>query len=310
VTVTTERSASVTGSVTAAAVSLTASSGGTAVTYVGANLDTRTDDEKLMNLSSRSQTGVGGQVLIAGFVINGTDPKPVLIRAVGPTLAGFGLVGVLPAVRLELSNGDSSGDWGASPNADAVAAAMTRVGAFPLKRDSRDAAMLAVLRPGAYTATVTGVGGASGVCLVEVYDATEGTIPKSQRLINISSRALVGSGEATLIGGFVISGSVPKRVLIRGIGPGLAQFGVPSVLSKLELILSQNSQTVARNSAFAGTADAAAIVAAAATVGAFPVNGSADAALLLNLEPGAYTAQVVGLGGATGNALVEIYEIP
>jgi len=311
VSVTTERSATVVGSVAASAVSLSATSGGSVVTYVGANADLRTDDEKLMNLSSRCQTGVGGQVLIAGFVISGTDPKPVLIRAVGPTLAGFGLVGVLPAARLELSNGESGGDWGASPNADAVAAAMTRVGAFPLRRDSRDAAMLVVLRPGAYTATVTGVGGASGVCLVEVYDATEGTIPKSQRLINISSRALVGSGEATLIGGFVISGSLPKRVLIRGIGPGLAQFGVPSVLAKPELILSRNSVTVARNAGFSGTADAPAIVSAASAVGAFPVpNGSADAAILLNLEPGAYTAQVVGLAGSTGNALVEIYEIP
>jgi len=317
VSLTTQGSATVTGTVGSAALSLTASTGTTSVTYVGANADTRGDDEKLLNLSTRSQTGVGGQVLIAGFVITGTDPKPVLVRAIGPTLSTFGLSGVLSAAKLEIFNERNVSinvglDWGSASDAAAVADASARVGAFPLAKSSRDAAVLLNLPPGAYTAIVTGQNGASGVCLVEAYDATVGSIAKSQRMINMSSRALVGSGETTLIGGFVISGSVPKRVLIRAVGPGLAQFGVPQVLAKPQIILQQNGRTgvLAQNAGYAGTADASAINAAAASVGAFPLSsGSADAALLINLDPGAYTAQVLGVGGSTGAALIEIYEV-
>jgi hypothetical protein len=317
VAVTTAANTRISGNVGAGAVSLTASSAGSTVTYVGANADMRTDDEKLLNLSSRSQTGVGGQVLIAGFVINGTEPKTVLVRAIGPSLAAFGLNGVLSATRLELFNDRNESlkvglDWGQAADSTAVADASARVGAFPLAKGSRDSAVLVTLAPGAYTAVVTGQGGATGVCLVEAYDATVGAIPKSQRLVNISSRALVGNGESALIGGFVITGSVPKRVLIRAVGPGLAQFGVPGVLARPQVILQQNGRTgvLAQNAGYAGSSDAPAINAAAAAVGAFalPAN-SADAAILINLEPGAYTAQVVGVGGATGNALVEIYEL-
>jgi hypothetical protein len=149
------------------------------------------------------------------------------------------------------------------------------------------------------------------VALVEVYDATAGAIPLSQRVVNISTRATAGTGDNTLIAGFYVSGSVPKRVLVRGIGPALTQFGVTGALARPQLSIAAGSSVVAQNAGLASSSDAAAIVSAASQVGAFalPAN-AADAAILINLAPGAYTAQVSGVGGATGVALIEVYEVP
>lgn len=270
---------------------------------------------KLVNLSTRSFTGIGSDALIAGFVLAGPQPKPVLVRAVGPTLARFEVKSALAAARLEIFQGATSlkvgTDWGAASDAAALAATAARVGAFALAADSRDAALLLTLGPGSYTAVVSGQNNATGVSLVEVYDATEGPILNAQRLINLSSRATVGSLDATLIGGFYLSGSVPRRVLIRGVGPGLGQFGLTGTLARPQLLLFQGAQLVAQNSGWSTSPDAAGITAAGAQVGAFALApGSADAALLFTLEPGAYSAQVVGTGGAAGVALVEVYEVP
>jgi hypothetical protein len=313
----TENAGRVSGSILSSTVSLTATPAtGSPITFIGANNDARVENEKLLNISTRSQTGAGANALIAGFVITGTQPKPVLVRAIGPTLSQFGVNGALTAAHLDVYRGSTllrSGDnWGANAvDAAAISATAARVGAFALATTSRDAALLLTLERGSYSAIVSGQGGVTGVSLIEVYDATEGTISNAQRVVNISSRASVGSLDATLIGGFYVSGSVPKRVIVRGVGPGLAQFGLTGTLARTQLTLFRGTTSIAQNTGWGTSADAAAIAAAASQVSAFAfAANSQDSAILISLEPGAYTAQVAGVSGATGVALVEIYELP
>ena len=316
ISVTTSANTVVTGTISASAGTITAtatSATGAATTYAGST-DNR--NEKLINISTRSLTGTATDTLIAGFVITGTESKSVLVRAIGPTLTTFGVSGALSAARLEVFRGQTSlavgTDWGAAANNPAtVTATAARVGAFALQANSRDAALLMDLTPGSYTAVVTGQGGASGVALVEVYDATAGAIPLAQRVVNIATRAGAGTGDNTLIAGFYVSGTVPKRVLIRGIGPSLAQFGVAGVLARPQLSVASGATVLAQNAGVATSADAAAIAAASAQTGAFALAANAqDAAILINLAPGAYTAQVSGVGATTGVALIEVYEVP
>ena len=288
---------------------------GAPASFVGANDERRTVREKLLNISTRSDTtGAEGNALIAGFVIGGTTPKRVLVRAIGPSLAPFGVSGALPAARLELFRGQTSlavsNDWGSASGASAVAAAAARLGAFALDAASRDAAVLVELSPGAYTAVMTGQGSAGGVGLVEVYDADE-TALAAQRIGNLASRGLAGSGDRTLTVGFVVSGTVPKRVLVRGVGPALAAFGVTGALADPRLEVYREGSVVGRNDNWEDGAAGGSIAAASTSVGAFALAaGSRDAAILLNLFPGAYTAQVSGAGDQTGTALVEVYEAP
>ena len=129
----------------------------------------------LVNLSARTRVGTGSELLITGFVIAGSEPKRLLIRGVGPALAGFGVGGVLADPQLALYRQGSSAvlrqndDWGLG-GATAPAAAAAQAGAFALPANSRDAALLVVLEPGAYTAQISGAGGGTGVALLELYD--------------------------------------------------------------------------------------------------------------------------------------------
>lgn len=288
--------------------------GATARVFAGADNTKRDDREKLVNVSTRSLVATGGS-FTAGFVVVGNRPKPVLIRAIGPTLSAFMVDGALSAARLEVFRSSTSiavgNDWSLAPNAAGIAATAARVGAFALPATSRDAALLLVLDPGNYSATVTGQGGATGAALVEVYDATEGPIARSERIINVSTLARAGAGGDALTVGFFIEGRLPKRVLIRGVGPTLAQFGVSGVLSRPQVALYSGVTVLAQNAGWSTMTDAAVVAAAAAQVEAFAFPaGSADAALVLNLLPGSYSAQVSGVGNATGIALVEVYELP
>ena len=133
---------------------------------------------------------------------------------------------------------------------------------------------------------------------------------RSQKLFNISTRATAGTGDATLTAGIVVTGNASKRVMIRAVGPGLVPFGLTGTLPAPVLVLTnQSGQTVATASNWSASADAAAIAAASAQSGAFPMVAG-DAAMIVNLAPGAYTAQVTNAAGATGVALVEVYELP
>lgn len=290
-------------------------SGGT-TSFLGAETSAPRQAERLLNISSRSPTGGNGDSLIAGFVVGGGASRRLLLRVVGPGLSAFGVGGALPAARLELYRSGqlvaSSNDWDEVPAKAAEAAAVaTQVGAFALKPGSRDAALLAELLPGAYTLVAASQTAARGVALVEAYDADSAKPGGAEKLVNIATRARAGSGDEALIAGFVVSGTVPKRLLVRGVGPGLAQFGVEDVLSRTEIAVYSGDRVVTRNSGWSAAPEPAAIAAAAAKVGAFALPaGSADSALLAYFAPGAYTAQLSGPANASGNALIEVYEVP
>lgn len=315
ISITTSNNTALTGNVTANGTTLTAdisTAGGAKITVAGGG-ESRPEVEKLMNISTRNSVSGRDDVLIAGFVVNGDAPKPVLIRAVGPTLSALNVTGVLSNPHLELFNGPISvatnNAWDAVPNANDVATAAARAGAFTLAPGTRDAALLVTLAPGPYTAVVTGENNTSGVALIEVYDVAENAQP-NQKVINISSRGVAGTGEKTLITGFVIRGSVPKRVLLRGVGPTLGIVGVTGALYDPQLRLYQGSTLLATNDNWGDAIEADQIARAAASVGAFALPpGSKDAALLINLVPGAYTLHIVGTNDTTGVALAEVYEV-
>ena len=154
---------------------------------------------------------------------------------------------------------------------------------------------------------MAGTSGTTGVALAEVYDADVGT--PSSRLINLSARASVGTGSDILIVGFAIEGDGQETVLIRGVGPGLADFGVSGVLESPQLTLFDSSgNQIAQNSGWGGSGQLSTLF---SQVGAFAFDaGSLDDAILVTLPAGSYTAQLSGAGGTTGIALAEIYEVP
>lgn len=277
------------------------------VSFAGVRADViRTDH--LANISTRALVGSGAEAMFAGFVVTGASPKPVLIRAVGPTLAGFGVSGTLADPQLTLRRGDeilaTNNDWTGAE----IVTATSRVGGFPLVEGTKDAVILTVLDPGSYTAQVSGAGDSTGVAIVEVYDASEGPMSaETTKLINIATRGRVGGGDQAMIAGLVVRGNAPKQVLIRAIGPTLANYGLAGALSDPELVLRQGDTTIATNDNWAGDA---AIASATAARGAFALDSnSRDAALLITLAPGNYTVQVRGVGDTTGLALVEVYEV-
>lgn len=252
---------------------------------------------QLANLSVRTSLAAS-QTLIVGFATNAA--KNILVRAIGPSLANFGITsGFHPDPRIEVYNGSTlttqNDDWTASLNT-----VFASVGAFALAAGARDAALQASLA-GPHTAQILGAG--AGIVLVEVYDAGTGTA----RLANVSARNHVGTGDNILIAGLVIGGTAAKTLLIRGVGPTLAGFGVEGALvdPKLEIFNSANVR-VAENDNWS-----ASIGSVFSSVGAFGLGaGSRDAALLITLPPGLYTAQLSGVANGTGEALVEVYEVP
>ncbi len=279
--------------------------------------------EHLVNLSVRSIAAPAAP-LITGFVISGTATKQVLIRAAGPSLARapFNVAGALADPTLQLFRGSAvvaqNNDWGnplqGAPNAAAITAAATAAGAFPFPAGSADAALLATLQPGPYTVQV---GGGTGIALAEVYEVNAANEAfGARRLVNLSARGLVAPDQPQ-IAGFVIGGTAPQRVLVRGIGPtlGTAPFNVAGALPNPQLTLFRGNTAVKTNDDWFRDADAAAIRDAAVRAGAFALGAtSLDAALLLYLEPGTYTAQVSGPANAnaansTGITLVEVYEV-
>jgi hypothetical protein len=255
--------------------------------------------------------------MIAGFVVGGTAPKQLLVRAIGPTLATFSLPGAIAGTQLQVFSGstlvNSNVGWSSSPtNTSAVTTADLQVGAFALPVGSGDSALVGTFAPGNYTAMVSGTNGATGIGLVEIYDLDPFTPFTSRKLTNVSTRAQVGTGNNVLIGGFSINGTAPKRVLIRGAGPGLTALNVSGALATPHLQLYNNSQAIIRENYSWGTGNDPGLVAEAeASTGAFSFgNGSADSAILIVLPPGTYTAEVSGANQTTGDALVEVYEVP
>ncbi|MEO6004287.1 MAG: DUF1800 family protein [Opitutus sp.] len=277
-------------------------------------LSASADVARLVNLSSRAQVGTGDDLLISGFVIGPGGNKTVLIRAVGPTLSTQGVSGFLADPLLDLHNSTgaiiaSNDNW-----APGDAATMSTVGAFSLPAGSKDSAIVRSLAPGGYSAVVSGVGKTTGISLIEIYeiDATSG------RLINLSTRARIGTGDNLLISGFVVSGSSgTRRLLVRAAGPALTAMQVTGALADptLRVVNAVSGATVSSNDNWGTPAtstapDASTLNAAFALTGAFPfASGSKDAAVIADFSPGPYSINVTGVGGSTGVALVEVYDL-
>jgi hypothetical protein len=264
---------------------------------------------RVVNLSVRSVAGTGSQTLIVGLVISGTGNKTLLLRGLGPALQPLGVANALgdPRMRLlNLSGGEvaANNDWGGSAS---MAANFTAVGASSLSANSKDAAIYNVLTNGLYSFHVFANDSGTGVTLAELYDAdaVEGTAT----VVNISARSQVGTGENILIAGFVITGNAPKTLLIRGLGPSLVPAGVSGALGDPVLYLFRGGTVVGNNDDWRGTS---ALKSAFVTVGASSLvsDTSYDAALLVTLDPGVYSAQVSGYNSTTGVGLVEIFLMP
>jgi sugar lactone lactonase YvrE len=277
-------------------------------------LNSGSSGARLINISTRAQVGTGGSVLIPGFVIGGSGVETLLIRADGPSLTAFGVPGALAQPSLTVTNSQqvvvaTNTGWSNSLNPSQLTSVAAQVGAFAFAANSADSAVVVSLPPGAYTAQISGVGNTTGVALAEVYEVSS---TGSTRLINIATRAQVGTGGSIMIAGFVISGGGNEQLLIRGDGPSLTTFGVPNALAATSLtILSSGGTVVASNTGWTTNANAAQITSVGASVGAFALPaGSADSAVIVNLPEGDYTAQVAGLNATTGVGLAEVYEVP
>ena len=279
-------------------------------------VNTGSSGARLINIATRALVGTGGNILIPGFVIGGSGTETLLIRADGPSLTAFGVPGALAAPSLILTSQATGATlatntgWGTNSNPAQIASVAAQVGAFALASGSADCAVIVTLQPGAYTVQVSGVGNTTGVALAEVYEvAYTGTA----RLVNIATRAMVGTGGNILIPGFVIGGTGVEELLVRGDGPALTAFGVSGALAQPSLIVTSQATgaTIGSNTVWGTNSNPSQISGIAASVGAFAfVSGSADSALIVNLQPGAYTMQISGVGGTTGVGLAEVYEVP
>lgn len=270
---------------------------------------------QLINISTYAQAGNGSN-LIVGFVVQGTAPKTFLLRGIGPALTQFAVPSALDDPTLVVQAAPSlelvgvNDNWSAGDNFNQVVTASGAAGAFPLLVGSKDAALVASLPPGGYTAAVGTADGGSGTALVEAYDAAVGSA--SARLINLSTRAQAGTGARILTAGFVIARGDAMRVLVRAVGPGLTQFNVTDVLARPILNVFDSNRIIIRtNTGWTSEGFKGDLAGAARVTGAFALPpGSADSATVLTLASGSYTVQVSGVGGTTGEALVEVYAVP
>ncbi len=267
------------------------------------NLTFPATDARLGNISARSQLNTGDEVGITGFIATGPGPKGVLMRGLGPSLQvnGQPVAGRLMNPLLELHNSDGTtlqinDDYKNSPNAAAVA----ETGLAP--GDDREAAIIAQLAPGAYTAILRGAGNTTGIGLAEVFDIA----PQApSKLANLSARALTATGDRVLIGGLIVEGSTQKRVLFRGIGPELGSRGVANALQNPTLdIYGADGVKIASNDDWRQASNAGEI----AATGIAPVDDR-EAAILMPLLAGNYTFIVRGAGDTQGIAAVEAYRL-
>jgi glucose/arabinose dehydrogenase len=254
-----------------------------------------------LNISGRSRVETGERVAISGFIVTGTAPKLVAVRAIGPSLASFGVLGPLADPVIELRRGDGSLVMANDNWKDTQQAEITGAGLAP--PNDKEAALIASLTAGNYTAIVTGKNGGTGVALAEVYDLDASA---DSRLANISTRAQVGTDSNVLIGGFITGSKIgATRVVVRALGPTLQQFGIVNPLPDPRLELHDaNGALVASNDNWQSDASQAALI---TSYGLAPPN-NLESAIAISLAPGPYTAIVSGNNNETGIGLVEIYD--
>jgi len=264
----------------------------------------------LTQISTRLPIGTGNDVLIGGFII-GADPtnadaqKGVIIRAIGPSLADFGISGALADPVLELHGATGAlialnDDWRSGGQEQTI------IETHVPPSDDRESAIVGGLDPGNYTAIVRGKNDTTGIALVEVYDLGTASLDPGNirtQLKEISTRGNVLTGDNVMIGGFIVE-VVTIRTLLRAIGPSLSAFGIANALQDTTLELHDgNGATIAMNDNWRSDQEQAIIDTGA------PPTDDRESAIVTNLVPGAYTAVVRGKNNTTGVALVEVYAL-
>jgi len=271
----------------------------------------------LGDISTRAFVQTGDNVMIGGFIVQGTGTKRVIIRAIGPELGQYGVPNPLADPTLELHDGTgaligSNDNW----QTTIIGGIITHDQVQDIRNsglapgDARESAIIADLSPGSYTAIVRGVNNTTGVALVEVYNLSTNT---DSILHNISTRSFVQTGDNVIIGGFFVQGSTPRRVIIRAIGPELGQYGVQDPLADPTLELHDGTGAlIARNDNWRTTIIGGIItqdqVQDIINSGLAPGDPN-ESAIIADLPVGNYTAIVRGVNNTTGVALAEVYDL-
>jgi hypothetical protein len=245
------------------------------------------------------QVGSGAGVMIGGFVIGAGGNKTIAIVATGPSLTAYGITNPLsnPSLTIVRSSDQAviatNDDWQSHANASQLQAA----GLAP--SNALEAGILLTLSPGAYTALVSG---GTGVSVLGVYEVDQPQV----RLVNISTRGNVLTGDGVMIGGFVVSGNSAQTVAVQGVGPSLTAFGITNPLANptITLVRAADNAVLAVNDDWATTAGAATLQAK----GLAPSNAR-ESALLVTLSPGAYTVVLAGANNTTGVGIIGIYTV-
>ena len=253
-----------------------------------------------VNIATRLQIQGGDNVLVAGFIITGPSgsSKKILIRGLGPSLANLGVPGAIADPLLELHAPDGStvvnDNWQQAPNAADMPPAFA-------PSNSLESAIYTTLSPGTYTAVLKGAHGETGIGLVEVYDFDTASVAK---LANIATRGFVDRGDSVMIGGFIVGGTEPAKMLVRAIGPSLTAFGLETALPATSLELHDANGQVISNDGWRSTQENE-----IEATGVAPASND-EAAILATLAPGTYTAVVRGRNDTTGIAVIEAYNLP
>jgi hypothetical protein len=256
---------------------------------------------RLQNISTRGLVGTGDNVMIGGFTINGTSNKTILLRAIGPSLANppFNLTGTLQDPTLSLFSGSTriglNDNWADDANSSSIPQALQPT-------SGAESAILMSLAPGAYTAIMSGVNGGTGIGLVEAYDMDQ---PTPTKLVNISTRGMVQTGDNVLIGGIIIQGQANERVVVRAIGPSLRlpPFNIANALANPTLsFFNVNGTRIAFNDDWRSDQQAELLA-----TGLQPTD-DLESAIVITLPPGNYTGIVRGANDTTGVGLVEVFE--
>jgi hypothetical protein len=240
--------------------------------------------------------------MIAGFIVSGNSSKAVVLRGIGPSLLAFGISDALldPVLDLRGSDGSlilSNDNWKDTQR--------SQIEGSPLQpRDDHESVIVATLPPGAYTAALTGKNNTTGVGLVEVYDNNQ--VSNSQ-LANISTRGFVRADNNVMIGGFILGGNANStRIVLRGIGPSLAQFGLNPVLADPTLELHDgNGATLVSNDNWLDDP----VSAAQLTANGLALGDPKESGIFTSLPPGQFTAVLAGKNGGIGIGLIEVYNL-
>ncbi|HWM25335.1 MAG TPA: DPP IV N-terminal domain-containing protein [Chthoniobacterales bacterium] len=254
-----------------------------------------------LNMSTRMRVETDDNVAISGFIITGDAPKSVALRGLGPSMTVSGELLADPLLELRGNDGGlirQNNDWQDDPF---QAAQLTALGLAP--DHPAEAGIVATLQPGTYTAIVAGTNQTAGLALAEIYDVNS---TADSQLANISTRGIVREGNNRIIGGFILVGETRTDVVVRGIGPSLAQFGLSPVLANPTLrLVDENGSTIQSNDDWQDDPSDAAIL----NLLGLGLQDPRESGIFVSLPPGFYTAILFGVDNGIGLGAVEIYNL-